>query len=106
MEYKFSQESYEEGFDIQRSLWDVASKFCNVLFLPFFKHVEHTFVILMLHVFLTFPFDNFFCPKQLKEKFRDSVQTGLFGGLLKAEQFVTANLVGNYDQIVSPFFQN
>ena len=46
-------------------------------------------------------FDNLFFPKQLKEKFIDSVQIGLFGGLLKAEQFVSANLVGNYDQRVS-----
>jgi hypothetical protein len=39
--------------------------------------------------------------KQLKEKFRTSQQGGLFGGLLKAEQFVAANLPANYDQAVS-----
>jgi hypothetical protein len=41
---------------------------------------------------------------QLKEKYRTEQQGGLFGGLLKAEQFVAANLPSSYDQSVSFFF--
>ena len=39
--------------------------------------------------------------KKLKEKFRDVAQGGLFGGLLKAEQFVATILPANYDHTVS-----
>ncbi|KAM0888340.1 hypothetical protein ACQ4PT_028392 [Festuca glaucescens] len=35
---------------------------------------------------------------QLKEKYRDTQQGGLFGGLLKAEQFIASNLPRDYDQ--------
>lgn len=41
--------------------------------------------------------------KKLKEKYREVAQGGLFGGLLKAEQFVAANLPSNYDQAVSTY---
>ena len=39
--------------------------------------------------------------KKLKEKFRDVAQGGLFGGLLKAEQFVATIFPANYDHTVS-----
>ena len=45
--------------------------------------------------------------KKLKEKFRDVAQGSLFGGLLKAEQFIAAILPANYEQTVTisePFF--
>jgi hypothetical protein len=41
---------------------------------------------------------------QLKEKYRTAQQGGLFGGLLKAEQFVAVNLSSSYDQSVSFLF--
>ena len=53
-----------------------------------------------LFIFNTF-FNAITIQIQLKEKFRDTHQGGLFGGLLRAEQFVTSKLPASYDQSVS-----
>jgi hypothetical protein len=41
---------------------------------------------------------------QLKEKYHTKQQGGLFGGLLKAKQFVAANFPSSYDQSMSFLF--